>query len=109
MELYTEKINQGITPTAFPLFKSPLGTEKHALSRIEIFQNRQTFCRNPTPMYTTQYPHIYINYREGLNMQTGNKNTIVMPEQNEQFFQETMTSPLVFNTLLNRYLLSSAE
>ena len=53
-------------------------------------------------MYTTEYPDLCNNYQEGLFMHSGNKNPIVMPEQN-QLSQNCMTSPLVFNTLLNRY------
>ena len=42
-------------------------------------------------------------------MQTGNENPIVMPEQNDQISQESMSSKLVFNTLLNRYPFPPAE
>ena len=103
LDLILKKLTKELLPTAFQHFKSPLGNDKHSLSRIEIFQNKQTFCKKPTPMYTTQYPDLYINYQEGFNMQTGNKNPIVMPEQNEQISQESMSSKLVYNTLLNRY------
>ena len=94
----TEKTNQGVTPTAFQHFKLPLGTDKHSLSRIEIFQNKQTFCKKPTPMHTTQYLDLNINYQRRFNMQTENKTPTVMLEQNEQISQESMSSKLVFNT-----------
>ena len=103
LDLILRKINKELRLVRFHISNSPLGTEKHSSSRVEIFSNRQTFCEKPTPMYTNQYPDLYNNYQEEFNMQTGNKNPIVMPEQDEQISQDTMTSPLVFNTLLNRY------
>ena len=101
--LNTEKTNQRIKPTPSPHFKSTLSAEKLSLSIVEIFQNRQTFCKTPTPMFTTHYPDLYNIYQKRFNMQTRNRNLIIIPEQDEQISQESMTSSLVFNTLLNRY------
>ena len=46
------------------------------------------FCNKPTPLYTTQYPDLFITYNEGFNMHTGKPNPLQLP-QNEQYDQLT--------------------
>ena len=41
------------------------------LSRFEIFPESKMFCNKPTPLHLTQYPDLFITYKEGFNMQTG--------------------------------------
>ena len=41
------------------------------LSRFEIYPSQKSFCNNPTLLYTTQYPDIFVHYTEGFNFNTG--------------------------------------
>merc|ERR1712122_415044 len=74
----------------FPLFfttNSPAksnSNKKSRLSRFEIYPSQKSFCNNPTLLYTTQYPDLFVSYTEGFNFNTGERNPSVLP-QNEQF------------------------
>ena len=57
------------------------------LSRFEIFPEKKCFLKNPL-LYTTQYPDLFVTYKEGFNMHTGNPNPLQLP-QNEQYNQFT--------------------
>ena len=76
----TEKIKKGILPTAFSHSKSSLGTNTPILWKPENFPKKITCCKKPTQMHTTQYPDLFVTYREGFNMNNGFKNPIVVDE-----------------------------
>ena len=52
------------------------------LFRFEIFYENEMFCNKPTFLYITQYPDLFITYKEGFNMHTGKPNPLQLP-QNE--------------------------
>ena len=60
---------------------------KTRLSRFENFTGNKV-CNQPTPLYTTQYPDLFMTYKEGFNMHTGKRNPLQLP-QNEQYNQLT--------------------
>ena len=74
------------------------------LSRFEIFPENKMFCNKPTPLHLTQYPDLFITYKEGFNMQTGKPNPLQLP-QNEQYNQLTtqLISGKLFHTQ-NKFL-----
>ena len=41
------------------------------------------FCNKPTRLYTIQYPELVITYEEGFNMQTGERNPLQSPEDEQ--------------------------
>ena len=47
------------------------------------------FCNKPTPLYLTQYPDLFITYKEGFTMHTGKPIRLQLP-QNEK---NTINSP----------------
>ena len=53
-------------------------------------------------MYTSQYTDLFFIYCEGLIMNTGNKNPIVIDED-LLFSQQSMYSPLVLDYVKNKY------
>ena len=68
------------------------------LSRFEIFPENKMFCNKPTPLHLTQYPDLFITYKEGFNMQTGKHNPLQLP-QNEQYNQ--LTTQLISGKLIH--------
>ena len=68
------------------------------LSRFEIFPENKMFCNKPTPLHLTQYPDLFITYKEGFNMQTGKPNPLQLP-QNEQYNQ--LTTQLISGKLIH--------
>ena len=97
----TEKISKSILPTVVPFANSPLGTTTPFYSRLEFFPQKNTFCKKPTKDHTTQqYPDLLVTFREGFNMNTGNKNPVVFDEK-PSFSQTSMSSPLVFVCVKN--------
>ena len=44
------------------------------------------FAKKPTPLHTTQYPDLFITYKEGFNMRTGKRNPLQLPEE-EQYYK----------------------
>ena len=56
------------------------------LFRFEIFPGSKMFCNKPTPLHTTQYPDLFITYKEGFNMRTGKRNPLQLPEE-EQYYK----------------------
>ena len=68
------------------------------LSRFEIFPEKKMFCNKPTPLHLTQYPDLFITYKEGFNMQTGKPNPLQLP-QNEQYNQ--LTTQLISGKLIH--------
>ena len=53
-----------------------------------------------TQVRTTQYPDLFVTYREGFNFNCGNKNQSVVDVQ-PPFSQNSISSPLVFESLKN--------
>ena len=68
------------------------------LSRFEIFPENKMFCNKPTPLHLTQYPDLFITYKEGFNMQTGKPNPLQLP-QTEQYNQ--LTTQLISGKLIH--------
>ena len=58
------------------------------LSRFENFPENKMFCNKLIPLYATQYPDLFITYKEGFNMHTGKPNPLHLP-QIEQYNQLT--------------------
>ena len=52
-------------------------------------------------MHTTQYHDLFVTYREGFNLTTGNKDTIVADE-NPLFSRQSISSPLLFDSVKNK-------
>ena len=50
-------------------------------SRTRLFPESKTFCNKPTPLYTNQYPELFITYEEGFNMHIGNPLQLLEVEQ----------------------------
>ena len=67
-------------------------------SRFENFPENKMFCNKPTPLHLTQYPDLFITYKEGFNMQTGKPNPL-QPPQNEQYNQ--LTTQLISGKLIH--------
>ena len=79
------------------------------LSRFEIFPENKMFCNKPTPLHLTQYPDLFITYKEGFNMQTGKPNSLQLP-QNEQYNQ--LTTQLISGKLIhtqNKFLFPASN
>ena len=53
--------------------------DKSRFSRFEIYPNTNTFCNKPTPLHSTQYPDLFVTYKEGFNMNTGKRNPSSSP------------------------------
>ena len=53
------------------------------LSRVEVFLESKIICNKPTPSNTTQYPDLFITYKDGFNVQTGKGNTFQLPEDEQ--------------------------
>ena len=67
------------------------------------------FCNKPTPLYATQYPDLFITYKEGFDMHTGKRNPLQLP-QNEQYNQ--LTTQLISGKLIHtqdKFLFSCFE
>ena len=65
---------------------SDANSNKTRLSRFEIYPQQRTFCNKPTPLHITQYPDLFISYKEGFNLNTGKRNPLHLPED-DQFIQ----------------------
>ena len=57
--------------------------DKPRLSRFEIYPEQRTFGNKPTPFHTTQYPDLFISYKEGFNLNTGKRNPLHLPEDDQ--------------------------
>ena len=68
------------------------------LSCFEIFPENKMFCNKPTPLYINQYLDLFITYKEGFNMHTGNQNPLQL-HQNEQYNQ--LTTQLISGKLIH--------
>ena len=68
------------------------------LSRFENFPENKMFCNKPTPLHLTQYPDLFITYKEVFNMHTGKPNPLQLP-QNEQYNQ--LSSQLISGKLIH--------
>ena len=91
----TKKIKRGLLPFAFPYIISPLLTTTLTISRLEFCPQRKTLCKNPTPMQLNLYHDWLDTYREGFDMNTENKNPIIVDEDPSPT-QSSMSSPLAF-------------
>ena len=56
------------------------------------------FCEKATQRHLTQYLDLFVTYREGFNMNTGNRIAIVIDE-NPSFIHQSMSSTLVFDSV----------
>ena len=72
-----------------------------------IFSHENTFWhtqlntntnKRQTQMNTTQYPELFVTYPEAFNMNTGNKNPIVVDE-GLWFSQQSKSLPLLFDSV----------
>ena len=63
-----------------------------------VFPENKMFCNKLTPLYTTQYPDLFITYKEGFNMHTGKRNPLHLL-QIEQYNQ--LTTPLISGKLIH--------
>ena len=67
-------------PTVFLYTSSPLATTTPKLYRLKFVPRNLPSVKKPTQMQKTQYPDLFVIYREGFYMKTGNKNPIVVVE-----------------------------
>ena len=75
------------------------------LSRFEIFPENKMFCNKPTPLYTTQYPDLFITYKEGFNTHTGKRNPLQLPEDEQNDKLSThMSLPATCDYILNKIM-----
>ena len=72
-----------------------MGATPPTLSGLEIFP-KKNFPKERKQMHPTQYFVLFVTYREGSNMNTGNKNPIVLDE-GSSFSRLSMSSLLVFD------------
>ena len=68
------------------------------ISRFEIFPENKMFCNKHTPLHLTQYPDLFVTYKEGFKMQTGKPNPLQLP-QNEQY--NRLTTQLISGKLVH--------
>ena len=99
-EKNTGKIDKSILPIVFLYANSPLGTNNPTLSRMEIFQQKITFCKKPTQIHKTLYRDSFVTYREGFKMKIRIKNSIVVDPE-PSFTQTSRSSPIVFDCINN--------
>ena len=45
--------------------------------------NEEPFATNLFPLHTTQYPDLFISYKEGFNLNTGKRNPLHLPEDDQ--------------------------
>ena len=64
---------------------SDTNSDKTRLSRFELYPEQRIFRNKPTPLHTTQYLDLFISYKEGFNLNTGKRNHLHLPED-DQFF-----------------------
>ena len=75
-------------------------TTSPTLSGLHFLPQKNTFRKKPTQRHKNQYLKMFGTYREGLNINTGNKNPIVVDE-NSLFSQHSMSSPSAFDSVKN--------
>ena len=68
-----------------------------SLSRFKVFPNAQTFCGKPDPLYSTQYPDLFVTYTDGFNMPTGQPNPHSMVD-------EYISGKIVLDTSNNKFI-----
>ena len=83
--------------TNTPPYSNP--RDKSRLSRFEIYAAQKAFCNKPTLLHTTQYPDIFISHEEGFNINTGERNPFILP-QNEQFNQYSSDHQTIIGKLI---------
>ena len=83
-------------PTAKCISLSYFTTGSNYSKSIETenFQTKNTFCKKPIQMHTTQNPNLLVSYREIFIASTGKKTSLVVDEDSS-FSQQPMSSPLV--------------
>ena len=69
-------------------------------SRFEVYPTSQTFCGKPDPLYSTQYPGLFVPYTDGFNMHTGQPNPHSM-------IDEYISGKIVLNTSKNKFVFPS--
>ena len=60
--------------------------DKSRLSRFEIYAAQKAFCKKPALLYTTQYPDLFVSYKEGFDFNTGKRKPSILP-QDEKYNQ----------------------
>ena len=70
------------------------------------FPQQKTFCKKPTQLLLTYFLNSFVTYREGFNLNTGNKNASVVDE-NPSFSRQSMSSPLYYDCSKNKYYFPS--
>ena len=91
--------NKNAPPTYSSLPNDNSNSDQTRLSRFEIFPNTNFFCNKPTPLHKTQYPDLFVTYKEGFNMNTGKRNPLKLP-QDEQF-DKLSSSPIIGKIIKN--------
>ena len=62
---------------------APNSKSQTSLSRFEMFLECKIFCNNSTLLFTSQYPGLFIKYKEGFNKHTGKRNPLQLPEDRQ--------------------------
>ena len=50
---------------------------------LKCSPKKEVFCNKLTQSYTTQYPDLFIAYKEGFNMHTAKRNLLQLPEDEQ--------------------------
>ena len=66
----------------------PIQNQKTNLVYLDLkfTLHKKSFCIKPSLLHTTQYPDLFVSYTEGFDINTGERNPSILP-QNEQFNQ----------------------
>ena len=89
---FNESYNTHIPP-------SDTNSDKNRLSRFEIYPEQRTFCNKPTPLHTTQYPDLFISYKEGFNLNTGKRIPLHLPKD-DQFIRYSSQNQQIIGRLV---------
>ena len=52
-----------------------------SLLRFEVFPTAQIFCGKPDQLYSTRYSDVFVTYKDGFNMHTGQPNNQFMIQE----------------------------
>ena len=87
---YIPETTSGIKGTEHP--------NNPSLSRFEVYPTAQTFCGKPDPLYSTQYPDLFVTYTDGVNMHTGQPNP-------HSRIDEYISGKIVLDTSNNKFVI----
>ena len=96
-----EKIIKCILPNVF-LYQFITGNYYSKFIKTGNFSQRNTFCKKPTQMHTSQCLDLFVRYREGVNMSNVNTNPIFINEHSS-FSQQSTSSPIVFDSVKYKF------